>query len=72
VRAKIPPGTAGGQRFRLKGRGVENKQAGLAGDHYYRVTIAMPAGQMEEGKHLAEQFGKLYKKDPRADLPTGL
>lgn len=72
VRARIPPGTAGGQRFRLKGRGVENKQTGLAGDHYYRVTIAMPSGHTEEGKRVAEHFGKLYRKDPRADLPKGL
>jgi DnaJ-class molecular chaperone len=72
VRAKIPAGTAGGQRFRLKGRGVENRQTGLSGDHYYRVSIAMPGGHTDEGRRTAEQFGRLYRKDPRAELPTGL
>ena len=33
VRARIPPGTAGGQRFRLKGYGVRSGR-GADGDHY--------------------------------------
>ncbi|HKC25601.1 MAG TPA: J domain-containing protein [Thermoanaerobaculia bacterium] len=72
VRARIPAGTASGQKFRLKGRGVVNKQTALAGDHYYRVSIAMPERDSEEGRRLAEEFGRLYKRDPRAELPTGL
>ena len=72
VRAKIPPGTAGGQRFRLKGRGVGNIRTGVAGDHYYRVTIAMPTKFTDEGRAIAGRFGELYEKDPRAELPTGL
>jgi molecular chaperone DnaJ len=71
VRARIPSGTAGGQRFRLKGYGVRSGRA-ADGDHYYRVTIAMPALATDEGRVLAGKFAELYERDPRADLPRGL
>ncbi|HEX5855024.1 MAG TPA: J domain-containing protein [Thermoanaerobaculia bacterium] len=71
VRARIPSGTAGGQRFRLKGYGVRSGR-GADGDHYYRVTIAMPARPTDEGRALAGKFAALYESDPRADLPRGL
>jgi molecular chaperone DnaJ len=71
VRARIPEGTAAGQRFRLKGRGVKNARGGT-GDHYYRVTIVVPSHATEEGRDLARRFSKLYDADPRAGLPKGL
>jgi len=70
VRARIPVGTAAGQRFRLKARGVENGRTGTTGDHYYRITIAMPSRHSPEGKALAEEFGKLYGQNPRSSLPA--
>lgn len=72
VRARIPSGTAGGQKFRLKGRGVENSHTGLVGDHYYRVVVVVPTAQTDEGRKIAQDFGRLYEKDPRADLPKEL
>lgn len=71
VRAKIPPGTAAGQRFRLKGFGVRSGRE-ADGDHYYRVTIAMPEHVTPEGRDLAGKFSTLYGRDPRASLPSGL
>ncbi len=71
VRAKIPAGTAAGQRFRLKGFGVRSGR-GTDGDHYYRVTIATPARITDEGRALAEKFAALYERNPRANLPSGL
>lgn len=71
VRARIPAGTAGGQRFRLKSRGVENTRSGVSGDHYYRVMIAMPGRTTPEGREMAEKFAKLYSRDVRGDLPKG-
>jgi len=68
VRARIPPGTAGGQRFRLKGYGVRSGR-GADGDHIYRISIAMPGRPTEEGRALAAKFAALYERDPRADLP---
>lgn len=72
VRARIPAGTAAGQRFRLKGRGVENVRTGVTGDHYYRVVIAMPDHLTDEGRDVATRFASLYARDPRAALPTEL
>jgi len=72
VRAKIPPGTASGQRFRLKGYGVESTRTGTPGDHYYRVEIVMPSRATAEGRAAAEAFSKLYERNPRASLPKGL
>jgi molecular chaperone DnaJ len=70
VRARIHAGTAGGQRFRLKGYGVRSGR-GVDGDHTYRVSIAMPGRPTETGRALAEKFAALYERDPRADLPRG-
>ena len=71
VRAKIPSGTAAGQRFRLKGFGVRSGR-GADGDHYYRVTITTPQRITDEGRALAEKFAALYERNPRANLPSGL
>ena len=72
VRARIPAGTAGGQRFRLKGKGISSPRIATPGDHYYRVVLVLPEVQSEEGKRLAQEMGRLYEKDPRASLPRGL
>ena len=69
VRARIPPGTADGQKFRLKGHGVENTRNATAGDHYYRITIAMPKRVTEEGRAAATNFAKVYDDNPRSRLP---
>lgn len=72
VRARIPPATASGQRFRLKGYGISNPRASAAGDHYYRVQVVLPRRQTSEGRAAAETFSRLYDSDPRAGLPNGL
>lgn len=72
VRARIPPGTVSGQRFRLKGRGIENLRTGTTGDHYYRVRVVTPTVQSDEGRRLVEALGSLYARDLRTDLPRGL
>lgn len=72
VRARIPSGTAGGQRFRLRGRGILNGHTSITGDHYYRIAIVTPSHVTDEGREVAERFAKLYTEDPRARLPKGL
>jgi molecular chaperone DnaJ len=39
---KIPPGTQGGQVFRLKGKGVPRRSGKGRGDHYVKVRIKIP------------------------------
>jgi molecular chaperone DnaJ len=68
VRVKLPAETDGGQRFRLKERGVESP-TGERGDHYYTVRIAVPKGLDAGSKELLR---RLSKGDPRAALPRGI
>jgi molecular chaperone DnaJ len=71
VRARIPVGTQGGQTFRLTGKGVK-KKAGGAGDHYYRVQIAVPKNLPEDLQEAVEKLEDQYKESPRANLRTAL
>jgi len=72
VRAKIPPGTQSGQKFRLRGKGVRNLRTGVNGDHYYTVQIAVPRVVSPAGRESARRVGELYGADPRAGLPRSL
>jgi molecular chaperone DnaJ len=71
-RARIPPGTQGRQKFRLRGQGVRNPRTGQAGDHIYTVRIAMPRAQTAAGLDAATLLESLYDAPIRADLPKGL
>jgi molecular chaperone DnaJ len=72
VRAKIPPGTQSGQRFRLRGKGVRNVRSGASGDHYYTVRVVVPLGVSPSGRDVARRASELYTGDPRAGLPRKL
>jgi len=65
VRVRLPPGTSGGQRFRLRGRGVR-LATGRTGDHYYSVRIVVPGEVDAETRSLIE---RLPSSDPRGGLP---
>lgn len=65
VRVRLPAGTSGGQRFRLRGRGVR-LSGGRTGDHYYSVRIVVPGEVDEETRTLIE---RLPAEDPRRGLP---
>ena len=74
VRAKIPPGTQSGQRFRLRGKGVRNVRTGANGDHYYTVQVTVPRVVSPVGREVARRVADLYGStaDPRAGLPRSL
>jgi len=74
VRAKIPPGTQSGQRFRLRGKGVRNVRTGANGDHYYTVQVSVPRVVSPAGREVARRVTELYGTalDPRAGLPRSL
>lgn len=72
VRAKIPPGTQSGQRFRLRGKGVRNARTGIPGDHFYAVQVAVPRVVTPAGRELARRVAEMYTVDPRAGLPLSL
>jgi DnaJ-class molecular chaperone len=63
---KIPPGTSGGARLRLRGAGIENTK-GQKGDLYAHVKIDVPRDLTAEQKQLFEQL-KGGLPDPRRSV----
>ena len=72
VRAKIPPGTQSGQRFRLRGKGVRNVRTGIFGDHYYTARVVVPRVVSPAGRDASRRVAELYNADPRHGLPDSL
>lgn len=67
VKLKIPPGTQGGQRFRMSGRGAPTR-AGTRGDLFVEVKLVLPTVADERSKELMREFGRLNGEDVRRDL----
>jgi curved DNA-binding protein len=59
VKMKIPPGTQGGQRFRLRGRGLPGS-TGTRGDLYVEVQIQIPREITERERELWTELAKLH------------
>ncbi len=59
---KIPPGTPSGTVFRLKGKGIMNREAGRAGDQHIRVYVYVPGSVDEKQRELLEQLSKVEGK----------
>jgi DnaJ-class molecular chaperone len=64
VWVRVPPGTRGGTRFRMAGRGVRTSRE--VGDHYYTVEIAVPTAVSSEDE---ERLRRLTDVSPRLGLP---
>lgn len=56
---KIPAGTRGGQRFRLKGRGVAARAGHPAGHLYAVVQVVTPKSLDARSRELLEEFARL-------------
>ncbi|ANM31536.1 hypothetical protein ABI59_21165 [Acidobacteria bacterium Mor1] len=59
AKINIPAGTASGQRFRLKGRGVPGRNGSAAGDLLAVLQIAPPKDLDPKSRELIEEFAKL-------------
>jgi len=59
VRLSIPPGSSGGKRLRLRGRGRAGE------DHYVTLQIVVPKNLDDESRELVERFAALNPLDPR-------
>ena len=60
VRLKIPAGTQGGQRFRLRERGLPNNSGGR-GDLYVAMEIRIPKKITERERELWQELAKLHE-----------
>jgi len=66
VKARIPAGTPGGTRLRMRGHGVQS--AAGAGDLIVEIQLVLPPVQDERSKALLREFGRLNPIDVRAHL----
>jgi molecular chaperone DnaJ len=66
ARISLPPGTQGGRRFRVSGRGFPT--AAGAGDLVVEVRIVLPPSIDERSQELIREFGRRNPSDVRRDL----
>jgi molecular chaperone DnaJ len=67
VSLRVPPGTASGRTFRVKGRGVPGRTR--TGDLLVTVEVAVPARLDDEATTALQAYAEATKgDDPRADL----
>lgn len=62
---KIPPGTQGGQRFKLKGKGFINPRTKTRGDMYVDALIAVPSRLGEKERAALMEVESAYGENPR-------
>lgn len=66
---KIPSGTQGGQKFRLRERGFPSlRDQNLRGDQFIEVQIALPKVISEETKEILKQFERANPENPRTAM----
>lgn len=63
VDLKIPPGSQGGRKLRLKGRGLSS--AKKQGDQYVTLRIVVPEARTEEQKKLYREMARIMPLNPR-------
>ena len=70
---KIPPGTQGGQKLRLREKGVPSAaREGTRGDQIVEVKVVVPKVQDERSKEILRELAKLNPEDPRAAMLEGI
>ena len=64
----IPPGTQGGQRFKLSGKGFSKPSSASRGDMYVVLNIVVPKELDDETQQAVEKLNAAYGFDPREEL----
>jgi DnaJ-class molecular chaperone len=65
---KLPPGTQGGQRFKLAGKGFVSPKSKHRGDEYVDIKIVVPKDIPESAKEAINKIEALYKETPRKGM----
>ena len=66
---RIPPGTQGGQKLRLRERGVTSAAIeGKRGDQIVTIDIVVPQLRDERSKEILRELAKLNPEDPRESI----
>ena len=64
---RLPAGTQGGQRFRIKGYGVPNRQSGEPGNLLVRCRVVVPGDLTPDEQAVLRRVSE-RGGDPRAEL----
>jgi molecular chaperone DnaJ len=64
----LPPGTQGGQRLKLSGKGFPSAKTGDRGNQYVDIKIVVPKDLDNKAKEKIKELDALYKDDPRRRL----
>ena len=65
----LPPGTQGGQRLKLTGKGFTNRGGtGKRGNMFVDIGIAVPKGLGQKDRELLDKLEVLYSEDPRKNI----
>ncbi len=64
----LPPGTHGGQKFKLSGKGFPSARTGRKGDQYVSIKIAVPHNVPEHGVQSIREVEALYRESPRKGM----
>jgi curved DNA-binding protein len=67
VEMKIPTGTQGGKKLRLRGLGLSIRTGGR-GDQYVRLKIVNPPDLSAKQRELFEQLAAASRFDPRKSM----
>ncbi len=66
---KVPPGTEGGQKFRLRGKGAPLLRGSGRGDQYVEVHVVTPRANDERSRQLLKELGALH---PGEEMRRGI
>lgn len=64
----IPPGTQGGQKFKLTGKGFPSPKTGVRGNLYVNIKIAVPKDLSGRAKEALKDIEASYRENPRKGL----
>ena len=64
----LPPGTQGGQRLKLSGKGMPSPKSGARGNQYVDIEIVVPKNLDGRAKERVKDIETLYKENPRKGL----
>jgi molecular chaperone DnaJ len=65
---RIPPGTQGGQKFRLRGKGVPSLRGEGTGNQIVEIRVVVPRVADERSKEILRELARLNPEDPRAGI----
>jgi curved DNA-binding protein len=67
VTLTVPPGTGGGAKLRIKGRGIERGTE--KGDQFVEIRVAVPKGLDEPDREVIEKMSVKYPVNARSETP---